>query len=113
LSARPGMVEANRMSLGGLDLMGRGEAGWLKLRGRRLSMVMQDPKYSLNPVLTIGRQIAETYRLHRRASKEEAKRRATAMLEAVKIREPDRVYHFYPHQLSGGMGQRAMTAMML
>jgi peptide/nickel transport system ATP-binding protein len=76
-------------------------------------MVMQDPKYSLNPVLTIGRQIAETYRLHRRASKAEAKSRAIAMLEAVKIHEPDRVYHSYPHQLSGGMGQRAMIAMML
>jgi len=113
LIPHPGVVRAKRMSLGGLDLMGLGEEGWLKLRGRRLSMVMQDPKYSLNPVLTIGRQIEETLRLHRSASRQEAKRRAIAMLDAVKIREPDRVYHSYPHQLSGGMGQRAMIAMML
>jgi peptide/nickel transport system ATP-binding protein len=76
-------------------------------------MVMQDPKYSLNPVQKIGTQIVETYRLHHRASARDAKRRAIAMLESVQIRDPDLVFHRYPHQLSGGMGQRAMIAMML
>ena len=76
-------------------------------------MVMQDPKYSLNPVLKVGWQIEETYRLHHRSSAAEARKRAIAGLEAVKIRDPDLIYHFYPHQLSGGMGQRVMIAMML
>jgi peptide/nickel transport system ATP-binding protein len=109
----PGIVTASRISLGGTDLRGLDDAGWQQLRGRRISMVMQDPKYSLNPIMKIGEQIAETYRLHTDASTGEAKRRAVAMLEAVRIRDPEQVYHFYPHQLSGGMGQRAMIAMML
>jgi peptide/nickel transport system ATP-binding protein len=89
------------------------DADWQALRGRRISMVMQDPKYSLNPVLKIGRQIQETYLLHYRGAAEDARKRALAMLDAVKIRDPDLVYHLYPHQLSGGMGQRVMIAMML
>jgi peptide/nickel transport system ATP-binding protein len=109
----PGVVEAKRMTFGGQDLRGLPDAEWQKLRGRRMSMVMQDPKYSLNPVLKIGEQIEETYRLHHRSSQGEARKRALAMLEAVKIRDPDLVYHLYAHQLSGGMGQRAMIAMML
>jgi len=113
LISTPGIVTAKRMAFGGLDLRGLGDADWQHLRGRRMSMVMQDPKYSLNPVLKVGEQIEETYRLHHRASRGEARRRALAMLEAVKIRDPDLVYHLYAHQLSGGMGQRAMIAMML
>jgi peptide/nickel transport system ATP-binding protein len=88
-------------------------SGWLALRGRRISMVMQDPRYSLNPVLKVGKQIQETYRLHHRTTAADAQRRALAMLEKVHIRDPELVYHLYPHQLSGGMGQRAMIAMML
>ena len=76
-------------------------------------MVMQDPKYSLNPVKTVGRQIGETFLLHFKADWSEARRRTLAMLEAVQIREPELVYGLYPHQLSGGMGQRVMIAMML
>ena len=76
-------------------------------------MVMQDPKFSLNPVMTVGRQIREAYRAHSRASRAEARRRALAMLAAVKIRDPERVYECYPHEVSGGMGQRVMIAMML
>jgi len=78
-----------------------------------MSMVMQDPKFSLNPVIKVGDQIMETLRLHKEASVGEAKRQALAMLEAVRIRDPERVFHLHPHQLSGGMGQRAMIAAML
>jgi peptide/nickel transport system ATP-binding protein len=74
------------------------DADWQELRGRRISMVMQDPKYSLNPVIKVGHQIQETYRLHHRTTAEEARKRALSMLDAVKIRDPDLVYHFYPHQ---------------
>jgi peptide/nickel transport system ATP-binding protein len=76
-------------------------------------MVMQDPKYSLNPVITVGRQIAEAYRIHTRASRSAARRRTIEMLEAVRIRHPEQVYDAYPHEVSGGMGQRIMIAMML
>jgi peptide/nickel transport system ATP-binding protein len=113
LIAPPGMVTARRMTLDGQNLLGLSDAEWLPLRGARMSMVMQDPKYSLNPIVKVGWQIQETYRLHHRSSDTEARRRALAMLEAVRIRDPDTVYHLYPHQLSGGMGQRVMIAMML
>ena len=76
-------------------------------------MVMQDPKFSLNPVMSVGAQIGEAYRVHRKASRGEARDRAIAMLEAVQIREPGRVFDLYPHEVSGGMGQRVMIAMML
>jgi len=109
----PGIVTAKRMQFGGHNLLGMQDADWQHLRGRRISMVMQDPKYSLNPVIKIGRQIQETYLLHHRTTAEDARKRALSMLEAVRIREPDLVYHLYPHQLSGGMGQRVMIAMML
>ena len=79
-----------------------------------MAMVMQDPKYSLNPVMTVGQQIAEAYRLHTGASPSARPgARALEMLEAVHIRDPERVYGLYPHELSGGMGQRVMIAMML
>jgi len=74
---------------------------------------MQDPKFSLNPVITVGKQIAEAYRVHHGTGEADARRRAMAMLEAVRIRDPERVYRAYPHEVSGGMGQRIMIAMML
>ena len=74
---------------------------------------MQDPKFSLNPVMTIGTQLLEALKFNARESRAEAKARALAMLEAVQIRDPERVFRAYPHELSGGMGQRAMIAMML
>lgn len=83
------------------------------IRGRRIGLIMQDPKYSLNPVVRVGEQIAEAYRIHVKAGKKEAARRAVDMLDAVRIRDPERVYKCYPHELSGGMGQRIMIAMML
>ncbi len=113
LVPRPGIVTARTMSYDGKNLLACTERDWQDLRGRRMSMVMQDPKYSLNPVRTVGRQIGETCLLHLGVNRREAKRRTLAMLEAVQIREPELVYHLYPHQLSGGMGQRVMIAMML
>jgi peptide/nickel transport system ATP-binding protein len=83
------------------------------IRGKRMSMIMQDPKYSLNPVVRVGQQIAEAYLAHNRVPRAEATQRALAMLEAVHIREPQRVFNLYPHEVSGGMGQRIMIAMML
>jgi len=101
------------MSYEGTNLLACTEREWQLLRGRRLSMVMQDPKYSLNPVRTVGKQISETCLLHLGISRKEAEERSLRMLEAVQIRDPELVYHLYPHQLSGGMGQRVMIAMML
>jgi peptide/nickel transport system ATP-binding protein len=106
-------VTAKTMSYRGKNLLACSERDWQELRGRRMSMVMQDPKYSLNPVQTVGRQISETCFLHLKTGREDAKQRTLRMLEAVKIRDPGLVYHLYPHQLSGGMGQRVMIAMML
>jgi peptide/nickel transport system ATP-binding protein len=83
------------------------------LRGARMSMVMQDPKYSLNPVMTVGEQIAETWRIHNPGESRQARERALAMLDAVRIRDPKHVYDLYPHEVSGGMGQRVMIAMVL
>lgn len=113
LIPHPGMVTARRMEFRGQDLMAMDKRSRRKLRGRHISMVMQDPKFSLNPVQAVGDQIAEAYRVHHRASAREAKERSLAMLEAVQIREPARVYDLYPHEVSGGMGQRVMIAMML
>ena len=109
----PGVVRAQRLAFDGIDLGALSDAGWSRLRGRRLAMVMQDPKFALNPVLRVGSQIMQTYRLHRRASRREAEQRALEMLESVRIRDPETVFRLYPHQLSGGMGQRVMIAMML
>ncbi len=113
LIPHPGVVTAKRMEFRGKDLTAMDKGSRRKLRGRHISMVMQDPKFSLNPVKTVGDQIAEAYRVHHKASAREAKERSLAMLEAVQIREPARVYGLYPHEASGGMGQRVMIAMML
>lgn len=113
LLPRMAKVTARAMSYEGTNLLACTERDWQKLRGRRMSMVMQDPKYSLNPVKTVGKQIGETALLHLRIDRKDARRRTLAMLEAVQIRDPELVYRLYPHQLSGGMGQRVMIAMML
>jgi len=76
-------------------------------------MILQDPKYSLNPVMRVGEQVAEAYLAHHRIGADEARQRAVAMLETVRIRDPRRVYDLYPHEVSGGMGQRIMIAMMM
>lgn len=109
----PGIVTADHVSLEGVDLMQKTEREMRDVRGQRISMVMQDPKFSLNPVMTIGQQIIEAYRLHNKASKSAAYDKSLNMLEAVAIRDPERVMRAYPHEMSGGMGQRIMIAMML
>ncbi|CTQ52087.1 Stage 0 sporulation protein KD [Roseibium album] len=113
LTAGNGSINARKMVFDGLNLMRASEKTMRGIRGSRISMIMQDPKYSLNPVLTVGAQIAESCRRHENISKADAKKRALAMLETVRIREPEKVYNLYPHQVSGGMGQRIMIAMML
>ena len=108
-----GRIAAKRMDFDGIDLLNASERRMRSIRGNRISMIMQDPQYSLNPVMTVGWQIAEAYMVHSKASKHEAKERALAMLETVRIREPEKVYNLFPHEVSGGMGQRIMIAMML
>jgi len=83
------------------------------VRGKRISMIMQDPKYSLNPVVCVGDQIAEAWLTHHPGRKAEAKAKVLEMLDVVRIRQPERVYNLYPHEISGGQGQRIMIAMML
>jgi peptide/nickel transport system ATP-binding protein len=109
----PGRVTAAEMTFDGIDLLRASESQMRALRGRRIAMVMQDPKYSLNPVLRVGAQLMEGLRQRDRVSKAEAYKAAVKALEAVQIRDPDRVMDAYPHELSGGMGQRVMIAMML
>ena len=113
LGLTPGKVSADRIEFDGIDLHDAPAQIMRDIRGQRISMIMQDPRYSLNPVMTVGWQIAEAYRVHTNASKKEAKDRAIDMLKTVRIREPQKVYGLYPHQVSGGMGQRIMIAMML
>ena len=109
----PGKITADQMEFDGIDLMRASEKQMRALRGPRIAMVMQDPKYSLNPVMKVGAQLMEGLRQRDRVSKAEARAKAIAALEAVQIRDPERVLEAYPHELSGGMGQRVMIAMML
>jgi peptide/nickel transport system ATP-binding protein len=109
----PGRIEADRMDFDGQNLMTASEREMRALRGRRIAMVMQDPKYSLNPVMKVGAQLMEGLRQRDRLGRAEAHAKAVAALEAVQIRDPERVMEAYPHELSGGMGQRVMIAMML
>ncbi len=106
-------IKADCMQFRDIDLLNTPEKQMLKVRGRRISMILQDPKFSLNPIQKCGPQVDEAYRNHIRCSKKEAKQRTLAMLESVQIRDPERVYGLYPHEVSGGMGQRIMIAMML
>ncbi len=113
LLAANGRLDARRLDFDGIDILAAGRRTMRELRGNRISMIMQDPGYSLNPVMTVGRQIAEAYRVHTGADRAQARQRAVEMLDKVRIREPEKVYRLYPHQVSGGMGQRIMIAMML
>ena len=106
-------IEAHALRFGDIDLLKASARQRRSIRGKRIGMILQDPKYSLNPVMPIGRQIVETLQTHERISTSAAKQRALDMLEAVQIREPERVFGLYPHEVSGGMGQRVMIAMML
>lgn len=106
-------VVADELRFEDVDLLAASEADMRAIRGSRISMILQDPKYSLNPVMTVGEQIAETVILHERLGKKAARERTLAMLERVNIRDPQRVFNLYPHEVSGGMGQRIMISMML
>ena len=106
-------VSATELTFDGMDFLSATPKILRELRGEGIAMILQDPKYSLNPVMSIGRQMVETLRARRDISKAEARDRALAMLEAVQIDNPRRVFDLYAHEVSGGMGQRAMIAMML
>ncbi|HSU04713.1 MAG TPA: ABC transporter ATP-binding protein [Acetobacteraceae bacterium] len=106
-------VSADRLRFDGIDILAAPENVLRGIRGRRAGLILQDPKYSLNPVMTVGRQIAEAWRVHKGGSRRVAAQAAVDLLEQVRIRGPARVAGLYPHELSGGMGQRVMIAMML
>ena len=113
LIRKPGQVSANHISLDGTDLLKLSERKMRRVRGQQISMIMQDPKFSLNPVMTVGEQMTESYLLQVKGPRSKAREKVLEMLDAVAIRDPDRVFNAYPHELSGGMGQRVMIAMML
>ena len=113
LSRGVGRVVGGEVLYHGENLASFDEEQMRTIRGNKISMIFQEPMTSLNPVFTIGEQIAETVRLHQGASKAEARDRAIEMLRLVKIAEPEKREKDFPHQLSGGMRQRAMIAMAL
>jgi peptide/nickel transport system ATP-binding protein len=117
LVAAPGRIESGQILLesagAALDLATLPEPHLRHIRGARIGMIFQEPMTSLNPVFTIGDQVAEVVRLHRRASREAARARALEMLRLVRLADPERRLDEYPHQLSGGMRQRVMIAMAL
>ncbi|HEX8374514.1 MAG TPA: ABC transporter ATP-binding protein [Geminicoccaceae bacterium] len=113
LVPRPGVVTADRLSFGDTDLLAASERAMRRVRGARIAMILQDPRHALNPVMRVGAQIEEAVRVHERVGRVAARRRALEMLGQVRIRDPERVHAAFPHELSGGMGQRAMIAIML
>ncbi|KAB0537233.1 MULTISPECIES: ABC transporter ATP-binding protein [Pseudochrobactrum] len=113
LTPKAAQIKAKKLQFGDVDLLGASERQMRSVRGNKISMILQDPKYSLNPLIRIGDQIMEAYRLHHRVNKQEARQRTLNMLEAVHIRDAERVMNLFPHEISGGMGQRVMIAMML
>jgi peptide/nickel transport system ATP-binding protein len=106
-------VEAETLSFDGRDLTGLTAGAWNGLRGSGMALILQDPKFSLNPAHRVGRQVEEALLLHTRLSAKERRNRALDMLEKVGLPDPARVYASYPAALSGGMGQRVMIAAML
>ncbi len=113
LTAAGGSVTAKHMRFDGIDLLTCPPRQRRQLRGGRIAMVLQDPKFSLDPVMRIGAQIVETLQTHAPVPAAEARHRMHESLAAVGIDDPARVASLYPHEVSGGMGQRAMIAMML
>jgi peptide/nickel transport system ATP-binding protein len=106
-------ISADRLAFDGMDVQTADERALRRIRGKRAGLILQDPKYSLNPVMTAGKQIAEAWRAHKGGSRRAAQEAALELLAQVRIRDPKRVANSYPHELSGGMGQRVMIAMML
>ena len=109
----PGQITAGSVKVAGTDLLKLDEASMRKMRGSRIAMIFQEPMTALNPLLTVGRQIAEMVSLHENVSRRAASARAVEMLHHVRIPAPERRAREYPHQMSGGMRQRAMIAMAL
>jgi peptide/nickel transport system ATP-binding protein len=109
----PLVARAAHLRLGEVDLQRCSTTDWNELRGSRLSLMLQDPRHSLNPVLRIGRQLDLALRVHQRLPTAERRERIANMLEAVGLTQLQQVLKAYPHQLSGGMGQRVVLAMML
>jgi peptide/nickel transport system ATP-binding protein len=107
------VVTADKLTFDNIDVLHADEPTLRRIRGARAGLILQDPKYSLNPVMTAGAQIAEAWREHRGGSRKLAIQAAIDLLSQVQIRDPRRVADAYPHELSGGMGQRVMIAMML
>ena len=109
----PGRIVGGKISFNGKNLLDLTEPEMEEIRGNRISMIFQEPMTSLNPLMTIGKQVGEAIALHRGLSGKQAMDQAVEMLRRVAIPEPERRVHAYPHQLSGGMRQRAMIAMAL
>ena len=109
-----GWIDNGTIEYGGMDLATfKGEKDWIKIRGKRIAMVFQDPMTSLNPLKTVGKQIEEAFTLHNKVSKEEAKKRTLELLDDVGIPDPERRYKQYPHEFSGGMRQRVVIAIAM
>ena len=113
LIQNPGKIKSGHIFFNGKDLLQVSEQEMRTIRGNEISMIFQEPMTSLNPVYTVGEQVAESFRTHRQLSKREAKKEALKMLKVVGIPSPEQRYHQYPHELSGGMRQRIMIAMAL
>ena len=109
----PGMMASGAIRLAGTDLLAMPEATLCRWRGRRMAMVFQEPMTALNPVMPLGRQIAEGLILHRLMEPAAARKEAVRLMERVGLPEPSRRAHSYPHELSGGQRQRAMIAMAI
>ncbi|KAB7790236.1 dipeptide ABC transporter ATP-binding protein [Bifidobacterium leontopitheci] len=110
---RPGRIESGSILFEGRDVLTMDRKSLQRLRGEGISMIFQEPMHSLNPVFTIGKQIVETIMTHRDVSKKEAWKQSVSWLERVGLPNPERIMDMYPHELSGGMVQRAMIAIAL
>jgi oligopeptide/dipeptide ABC transporter ATP-binding protein len=109
----PGKVLEGEVKFEGRSMLGLSEAEMVEMRGNRMSMIFQQPQNSLNPVFTVGDQVAEVFQIHRDLSKEESWERAVDLLRLVGIPDPEKKAHSYPHEMSGGQAQRVMIAMAL
>jgi len=113
LVQRPGRITGGQVRFKGQDLLACSESDMQRVRGAQIGFIFQEPMTALNPVFTVGEQIAETLRVHGRASRSEARKKAISLLDAVRIPKAAERVNDYPHQMSGGMRQRALIAMAI
>ncbi len=106
-------IKGGEIIFEGKDLLKLPMSELLKIRGRDISMIFQEPKAALNPVIQVGEQVAEAFLIHKKMPKEEAKKHVLEMFTRVGLPDPDRIYKSYPHELSGGMAQRVVISMAL